>query len=94
MKSAGKASRILLSVQLLILVLMRMNALDLRTITVKEKGTQNQSQSQSLSQEEQATQTLEIDELEKQRMYGVMVSVKSFMKFLQSHVVCTTTIAC
>lgn len=28
------------------------------------------------------------------RMYGVLVSIKSFLKFLNSHVVSTTTIAC
>ncbi|EKM57854.1 uncharacterized protein PHACADRAFT_90692 [Phanerochaete carnosa HHB-10118-sp] len=43
---------------------------------------------------EHGTQVSEAEEKDVQRMHGVLISVKSFMKFLQSHVVCTTTIAC
>ncbi|GJE85615.1 cell cycle checkpoint [Phanerochaete sordida] len=52
---------------------------------------QSQSESQGESQEEQEDEASQ--SAAKERMCGVLVNVKSIMKFLQSHVVCSSTIA-
>ena len=52
---------------------------------LEQSQSQGQSQSQSTEDDEPPDPT---------KMYGILISVKSFLKFLNSHVVSTTTIAC
>ena len=64
----------------------------LRHIAAKNRGpTQEPSQ---VTQTQSDIAVNDVPNVDTKRMYGVLVSIKSFVKFLSSHLVSTTTICC